>query len=155
MDETLELLLVPDVAGNAQEDAQDARAYYAGGRTEEAQKASAKALFEALSRCADLHPDPAEEGDDEGEGGGVSGLGVGGMPGAGGWITAENMHEFEGMFGDAAEEEEGEGEGEDGERGEALGPGAGTRRARDDGDGYDEAVGENGVEDETKWQRTA
>ncbi|KAF2153450.1 hypothetical protein K461DRAFT_293715 [Myriangium duriaei CBS 260.36] len=82
-------------------------------------------LFEALSACADLHPDPVEE--DEG------GLGVGGDGELGGqWITAENMHEFEGQEGE--------------EDLEGLGPGAGTRR------GPDEDAGEDG--DETKWRRT-
>lgn len=77
-------------------------------------------LFEALSHCADLHPDPtiSDDGDHEGgSGGGGGGLAAllagGGMPGAGGWITAENMHEFEGRFDGHGDDEEGD----DGEEG--------------------------------------
>lgn len=141
----MELLLVPDAPETI------AEAYYERDRTEEAQRASVKEIFEAMSRCADLHPDPAEDGDEDAEGG----LGGGGMPGQGGWITAENMHEFEGDFEDA-EEVDGE---DDGEAVVALGPGAGTRRTRgDDVDDEDHGVdgeGVNGVKDETKWQRTS
>lgn len=107
-----------------------------------------KETFEALSRCADLHPDSGYVGDEEdGEGGGLSAV-LGGMPGSGGWITSENAHEFEGEFGDDGDEEMEEGV-------ELLGPGAGTRRVREDeaelnGDGESHGV----AGDETKWQRT-
>lgn len=118
-------------------------------------QAATGSLFDALSACADLWPDEDVDGEDgETDGaimGGFGGGGGGGMPGEGGWITAENAHEFEGMFADV---EEG---GEDGGNGvTVLGPGAGTRRARDgvgDGDSGVEAV--PGAEEETKWQRTA
>jgi len=144
--EAMELLLVPDAPETIEE------VYYEGEHTEAVQKESVKALFEAISRCADLHPDPAEDGDgddDEGDLGGRFG-GGGGMPGDGGWITAENMHEFEGAFEDGQEDGE-----DEGGRLVVLGPGAGTRRTREDDD--DGAVGEvvNGVVDETKWQRTS
>lgn len=134
------------------------------------------AMFNALSTCSNLHPDPVnpDDDDDEGQSGGGSrlfrsglafpGASDGGlppaMPGSGGWITAENMHEFfdaEGNWIGGGDEEEGDEDMED-EEGEGesapLGPGAGTVRQRDD-----EAVGVgNGdaaaAEDETKWRRT-
>lgn len=124
-----------------------------------------QALFDALSNCANLHPDPADDedemmGQEQGLEGSMlyqAGLVMPGaqdsglpppMPGSGGWITAENMHEFfdaEGNWIGPEEDtdmadEEGEEEEEDG----ALGPGAGTVRPRD---GADEA-------DDTKWRRT-
>jgi chloride channel, nucleotide-sensitive, 1A len=89
--------------------------------------APAKALFEALSNCADLHPDPQSPGSDE----------LVPEPGDGGWITAENM----GRFVDA-----------DGTFTGVLGPGAGYIHERED----DDESGVNGKseeEDETKWQR--
>lgn len=111
-----------------------------------------QALFEAVSTCSNLHPDPSmdddenmEEGNDsrivfEGNVGyeGVSGLpGVqigttdGGLPppfpGSGGWITAENVSEY---F-----DEEGNWIGENGENAEGLGEGAGRVRTRDEADG--------------------
>lgn len=119
----------------------------------------AQALFAALSACADLHPDPVEDDDDMEDGEGVgssrlvqaglaiplSGEGDDGlpppMPGSGGWITAENMHEFvdeNGNFIEDDAEEVMEGDA-------ALGPGAGTVHSRED-----EADGD----DETKWQKT-
>lgn len=90
-----------------------------------------KALFEALSACADLHPDPdedesAEEGEPE--------------PGTGGWITAENMNDFMDADGNFVAPS-------------ALGPGAGTVRGRDDDHVEDGINGHD--EDESKWQRTA
>lgn len=114
-------------------------------------------IFHALSRCADLHPDPVDEDGeraDDGAGpmlGSPGRLGGNGLPGEGGWITAENAHEFEAMLGDvgAAEVEDGV----------ILGPGAGTRRAREE-NGYHEFNGDqnSGLDDgeeETKWRRTA
>ncbi|KAJ5322570.1 hypothetical protein N7452_010859 [Penicillium brevicompactum] len=117
-----------------------------------------KQLYEAVSACSNLHPDPVEPGDedDDMEDGakfisaedheGVFQLGDGGMPppvdGSSGWITAENMDQFFDADGNwiAA--------------GEApsfpLGPGAGTVRAREEENGAEE----HGEEDETKWQKT-
>lgn len=92
-----------------------------------------RALFAAVSACADLHPDPAT-GSDEEEDPQTA------MPGAGGWITLENMHEF---F-----DEEGQFIG-----GGTLGEGAGTVRGRDEEDaGAQAAMDEEG--EETKWRRT-
>lgn len=118
------------------------------------------AMFTALSNCSNLHPDPVDPGDEDDEGEGrlfragmaFPGTTDGGlppaMPGSGGWITAENMHDFvdeDGNWIDAEEEEEAE---------EArLGPGAGTVRARDEGE---QALGEaDDQTDDTKWQRTS
>lgn len=111
-----------------------------------------QALFEAVSNCSNLHPDPMQEdeGMEDGSGDGriifegnvgyegISGLpGVqrgsdsGGLPppfpGSGGWITAENVSEY---F-----DEEGNFIG--GGNIEVLGDGAGRVRAHDeiDGDG--------------------
>jgi chloride channel, nucleotide-sensitive, 1A len=125
----------------------------------------AQALFTALSACSNLHPDPIQDGDqaddDDGTGqsrliqsglaiplGGAGGGGDDGlpppMPGSGGWITAENMHEFVDAEGNFLPDDEMEGE-ENGEgEAEALGPGAGTVRARDFGE----------QDGDAKWQRT-
>lgn len=112
-------------------------------------QAAARHLFEAVSACSNLHPDPAQEDtDDEDrvvfEGGEVEGLsGVvrgasdGGLPppvpGSSGWITAENVHEY--FDGEGNWIGGGDGEGE-------LGDGAGRVRGRD------EAGEVNGREDE-------
>jgi hypothetical protein len=112
-------------------------------------------LFEAISECSNLNPDPVQDGDDEededgaqiifegdyepveGFSGVFAGARDGGlppaMPGSGGWITAENVHEFfdeEGNWigGDAEGEGEEEDEGVSGE----LGEGAGTVHAREE-----------------------
>lgn len=89
----------------------------------------AKSIFEALSACADLHPDPAsdEEGKEEAEDT---------APGAGGWITSENMDQFLDADGNFI-------------GGGVLGAGAGTIRTRDEDM---EDAGEDGME--TKWSRT-
>ena len=95
-------------------------------------------LFEAISACADLHPDPASPSsdvdDEEGD-----------MPGASGWITSENMGEY---F-----DEDGNFIG-----GGRLGAGAGTVRLREDDHGT--TNGSNSIEnvggdvEDTKWRRT-
>jgi len=129
-----------------------------------------KAVFEAVSACSNLHPDPEQDDDEdmedadrivfEGNVGyeGISGLpgvqqGVvdGGLPppfpGSGGWITAENVSQY---F-----DEEGNWIG-GGERGEVevLGEGAGRVRTRDEVD--EEGVnGHSSHEaDDSKWRRT-
>lgn len=120
-------------------------------------------LFSALSACSNLHPDlgAGEEGEDD-EGGQqigdsvlfqngliMPGNSAGGlpptMPGSGGWITAENMHEY---F-----DEEGNWIG--GDQG-SLGPGAGSVRPRDENEGEDQANedGSGQGTEETKWRRT-
>ncbi|KAH6724767.1 regulator of volume decrease after cellular swelling-domain-containing protein [Leptodontidium sp. MPI-SDFR-AT-0119] len=132
-------------------------------------------MFDAVSNCSNLHPDPAFDGEDEemldADGGdsrivfegsvgyeGISGLpgvqqGVadGGLPppfpGSGGWITAENVGDF---F-----DEEGNWIG--GGEGEGLGEGAGRVRTREERDGEEGADGVNGTgteSDESKRPRT-
>ncbi|KAK5164489.1 uncharacterized protein LTR77_009695 [Saxophila tyrrhenica] len=97
-------------------------------------------LFKAISECQELNPDPVEEGDEDGEGGFDETA-----PGATGWITSENMHEFVGEDGELRMPEGVAvigGEEED----EPLGEGAGRTRRAEEVDGVD---GE-----EAKWQRT-
>ncbi|ETS77203.1 hypothetical protein PFICI_11077 [Pestalotiopsis fici W106-1] len=128
------------------------------------------ALFAQISACQNLHPDPADEDeDDEGDGedymdrivfegealeglpGAFQGDANGGlpppMPGSSGWITAENVGDYfdeEGNWiGGGAEVAEGEGVVISGE----LGEGAGRVRGRDEVDGGD-ADGVNGNEAE-------
>ncbi|KAG2169611.1 hypothetical protein VTO58DRAFT_107682 [Aureobasidium pullulans] len=116
--ETVELLLTPDptVDGNATE--------------------AAEQLFNAVSACADLHPDPDEDDEQEQEP----------EPGTGGWITADNMQDFMDENGEFRMPEGG-----------SLGVGAGSVRTADqfeDADAGDEVNGED-TSDETKWRRTS
>ncbi len=119
----------------------------------------AMAMFTALSDCSNLHPDPVDPEDQDMtdlqdsalfEAGMIApGSASGGlppaMPGSGGWITAENMNEF---F-----DEDGNWIGGDDEPEEqALGPGAGTVRPREDDQDPED---HNGNGDEAKWQRTS
>ncbi|KAH7342208.1 regulator of volume decrease after cellular swelling-domain-containing protein [Rhexocercosporidium sp. MPI-PUGE-AT-0058] len=137
-------------------------------------------MFDAVSNCSNLHPDPAFEGDEEmgdGEGGdsrivfegsvgydGISGLpgvqqgaGDGGLPppfpGSGGWITAENVGEYFDEDGNWIGGANGGGEGE------GLGEGAGRVRTREERDGEVDGNG-NGINgtgaegDESKRPRT-
>ncbi|GAB1733967.1 hypothetical protein NU195Hw_g822t1 [Hortaea werneckii] len=110
-----------------------------------------KVLYDAISACQELNPDPNPEGDDEEEGG------MGGFdetaPGATGWITSENMADFmdeDGNFRmpEGATVIGGEEAGEE-ENADGLGAGAGRRRAANEVDAEDGAA-----QDETKWQRT-
>lgn len=136
-------------------------------------------FYNAVSACSNLHPDPVLPGDEdydvEGDGDEEEGAGEGEgeeddaavqtglpppMPGSSGWITAENMHEY---F-----DEEGNWIAGGQEPSFPLGPGAGTVRQRDesgidgdgDGDGDDDGDAGNaaghgdGLNEETKWQRT-
>lgn len=112
-------------------------------------QAASRRLFEAISTCSNLHPDPAQEEDEEDDGadrivfesnpefeavegfsGVLRGAEDGGLPppvpGSSGWITAENVHEYfdaEGNWigGGAGDEEGGE-----------LGEGAGRVRGREE-----------------------
>jgi chloride channel, nucleotide-sensitive, 1A len=128
------------------------------------------AMFNALSACSNLHPDPVEPGDEDEEGiqgsrlfqaglafpGASDGSMPPAMPGSGGWITAENMHEFVDEHGNwIGGDDNGEGEEADGEGGDEgpLGPGAGTVRERDDEEHVDGDAANDG--DETKWRRTS
>ncbi|KAI0471750.1 regulator of volume decrease after cellular swelling-domain-containing protein [Xylariaceae sp. FL0804] len=130
------------------------------------------ALFNQISACSNLNPDPGHEEDEEDDGDGdhiifegdvpqpgtaVEGLpdvlrgdGAGGlpppMPGSSGWITAENVHEY---F-----DEEGNWIGQDGVSGE-LGDGAGRVRGRDEVEQQDGTNGHTDAEDgEAKRTRT-
>ena len=170
--ETVDLLLIPQTSASSTRATADAGtiseppAIVAAGGTDgpsaqsQELQANTKTIFEALTRCADLHPDPDDMDSDE-AGDGAGDIMGGGMPGAGGWITSENVHEFEGMFGGGDEGEDGVdgGEGEDEAVVRILGPGAGSRRARDDaGESGEAAVsGETDEEGEgeSKWRRTS
>lgn len=127
--ETLELLLTPPAASQHAEPA-------------ETSQTPIQALYAAVSACADLHPDPDESDEGEQEP----------LPGAGGWITSENMHEF---FDEEGNLREGVamfgGEGADG--GTGLGAGAGTVRTADEFEDAVDGLEEPGTE-ETKWRRT-
>lgn len=128
-------------------------------------------MFDAVSNCSNLHPDPMDDDDEmvDGDGGdrrimfegsvgyeGISGLpgvqqgaGDGGLPppfpGSGGWITAENVGEYFDEEGNWIKDREGEGE--------ALGEGAGRTRTREEMDGN--GVNGHGAEsDESKRPRT-
>lgn len=129
--------------------------------TDDDPQATARSIFEAISACSNLHPDPAQEDDEdedddrivfegnpefegvEGLSGVVRGVSDGGlpppMPGSSGWITAENVHEY---F-----DEEGNWIGGGGEEGAELGDGAGRVRNRD------EAEEVNGGEDDAESKR--
>lgn len=93
-------------------------------------------IFSAMNECADLHPDPNGSDDDDEE---EDRYEID-APGAGGWITAENMHEFTDEDGNFT------GMGR-------LGSGAGTVRSREL-EGKDDTNGLNGDGDEAKWRRT-
>jgi chloride channel, nucleotide-sensitive, 1A len=117
------------------------------------------AMFTALSNCSNLHPDPIDQEDQDPrqiEGSRLFQAGMiqhgdpgGGlpppMPGSGGWITSENMHEFVDEDGNWIV-------GDDEQEAEALGPGAGTVRTREGEEEDDDATD---MADETKWRRTS
>jgi chloride channel, nucleotide-sensitive, 1A len=125
----------------------------------EPEQTPVQALFNALSDCANLHPDPVEEDDEEGSsrlfqaGLAIPGDSSGGlpppMPGSGGWITAENMHEFVDEDGNWIEQDTEDSNTD--QPAEPLGPGAGSVRVREDEAADVDANGDG----ETKWQRTA
>lgn len=111
-------------------------------------------LYTALTECSNLHPDQ-DESNSENDGpdmmyeGGDQSLSSGialppPIPGGGGWITADNVNDFfdeDGNFRPRAHA-----------NGEALGPGAGAVRAREENEEGDVGARLNG--DATKWQRT-
>lgn len=158
--DTLELSLIP------QQQPQPSISAESESNSTPPPKSEAAKLFEAISECSNLNPDPVEDGDEEdGEDGaqiifegeheaveGFTGVFAGAtdgglppaLPGSSGWITAENVHEY---F-----DEEGNwiGGGEEGVSGE-LGNGAGTIHSRDE-DGR-EVVNENGAGEEGESKR--
>lgn len=105
-------------------------------------------LFAAVSACADLNPDPQDSDSEAGDGDdGVVPLEAGGLPGAGGWITSDNIHEHVDADGNFTG------------FGNNLGAGAGTVRPREEEDFEDTeeggAAGESAAGgEETKWRRT-
>ncbi|KAK5084352.1 hypothetical protein LTR05_005428 [Lithohypha guttulata] len=154
--DTVSLTIIPTAAAPPPSTAPTANEDDAITSENEPQLTPVQALYKALSDCSDLHPDPAQDEDMEESGMSrliPAGLAIPGttdgsmppaMPGSGGWITAENMHEFV--------DEEGNwigGDDEEQEDAQNLGPGAGTVRSRPDGDAQD------GQDEETKWQRTS
>ncbi|PWY90807.1 hypothetical protein BO70DRAFT_307071, partial [Aspergillus heteromorphus CBS 117.55] len=167
-EESLTLTLVPPPASSPSPSNSATSSDLDSSTPAELRETPTQTLYAAVSACSNLHPDPVEDGDDDEEGDNLfqSGLvtmgdGAGGLPppveGSGGWITAENMHEF---F-----DEEGNwiGGGEEPSLGLnlGLGPGAGTVRAREDEDenemdveGGEEGVDGQGEGGETKWRRT-
>lgn len=115
----------------------------------DATPSTAHKLYEAIAHCSNLHPDPAGEDDDDdddrivfegsaehealqGFTGVLRGSADGGlpppMPGSGGWITADNVHEYFDEDGNWI----GEGDAADGGEAEELGEGAGRTRTRDE-----------------------
>ncbi|KAL4996225.1 regulator of volume decrease after cellular swelling-domain-containing protein [Aspergillus recurvatus] len=129
--------------------------------TPEGEETEIQKFYNAVSACANLHPDPVEEEEQDG-GAFASGLVFpgasqeGGLPppvdGSSGWITADNMHEFFDEEGNWI----GEGDGPSFPgMGGGLGPGAGAVRGREEGDEQGGADGDAGMDgDETKWRRT-
>ncbi|CAH0058877.1 unnamed protein product [Clonostachys solani] len=128
----------------------------------------AKQLYEAIANCSNLHPDPDDDEEEDednydrivfegsaehealaGYEGVLRGAADGSlpppMPGSGGWITADNVHEY---F-----DEDGNWRGEGGEESEALGDGAGRTRGRNEVEGEGEGVNGDGPE-ESKRPRT-
>lgn len=137
-------------------------------------------LFDAITACQNLHPDPVDGDDDDDDDGGEdyadriifessvdgSGEGIEGlpgvlrgsasgglpppMPGSSGWITAENV----GDFFDADGNWIGGGGGENGdeEGQEELGEGAGRVRGRDEINGHGEGVEEDGENKRTRTE---
>lgn len=106
------------------------------------------ALYMAIGDCQELNPDPAED-DSEEEGYGGQGFDET-APGATGWITSENLHEYTDADGNFKMPEGITIIGDEGETdGEQLGEGAGRVRRADEVDGDDE-----GADSEAKWQKT-
>lgn len=161
--DTIQLTLIPppsstDLSFPAQED---------GVARSEQEK-----LFDAITACQNLHPDPADEDEDDDEGyadrivfeSAVDGSseGIDGLPGVfrgtstgclpppmpgstTGWITAENVGDFFDAEGNWIG-----GGGEEAED-EGLGEGAGRVRARDELNGHENGDGEG---EEAKRSRT-
>lgn len=130
--------------------------------SEESKQAFIKGLFEGVSACADLHPDPQDEDSDQemsdsrimfegnvgyegisGLPGAFSGVSDGGLPppfpGSGGWITAENVGEYFDQDGNYIR-----GEGEE----ELLGEGAGRVRGREEVEDEEPQVNGHGEDGE-------
>ena len=123
-------------------------------------KPPAELLFQALSTCANLHPDPDSSDEDEDDDpymceGDVEGMVIPGtddgslpdpFPGSGGWITAENVNQYFDTDGQWLGRGDQNGEG-------TLGPGSGRVRNREEIERTD-GNGIGGESEETKWQKT-
>lgn len=148
--DTVELTLIPTNSGNPQTTAAPS----------ESAAPEAKKLFDAISDCSNLNPDPADQDDEDMEDNaerivfegdyqpieGYQGVYVGAsggglpppMPGSGGWITAENMNEYFDADGNwiGGGDVTVIGDEEEGEA-EELGEGAGAVHGRDEDDAAD------------------
>ena len=116
-------------------------------------------MFNAVTACQNLHPDPPEEDDS------ANGIGLPLMDTSSGWITADNMHEFFDEDGNpiANGSPYGNGTG-NGHEMDMTSPSStattGTKRRRDDDDDEDYDTDEDGhcrtdwAGEESKWRRT-
>lgn len=144
--ETLELTLVPGAevevpgASTTTSGASTGAEDTAGSASAATTPTPTQQLFAALSTCADLNPDRDE---DEGQGGDDYPA-----PGTGGWITADNMHEFADAEGGFA------GFGGIPVLGGEVPAVAGTVRPREEDDEDGGEAGDAAESDETKWRRT-
>ena len=146
-DEDVEFMQLRIIPGTVQAHESATSAHAAGSThvngTANGADSAAKALFRAISDCQELNPDPPGM-NDEGDGDETA-------PGATGWMTSENMADFmdeNGEFRMPASMTMVDG-GADGAAGGSLGAGAGRVRTAD------ELVdGEDGEDEESKWQRT-
>ncbi|KAH8656572.1 regulator of volume decrease after cellular swelling-domain-containing protein [Tricladium varicosporioides] len=158
----------PDAGGDDEEDEATELTLIPPPNASDSGPSATQLLFDAVSNCSNLHPDPSFEDDgDMGDGdgddriifeGSVGYEGISGLPnvlrgntdgglpppfpGSGGWITAENVSEF---FDD-------DGNYIGGANGESLGEGAGTVRLRDD-EKANSGVNGNGESDSTGNKR--
>ena len=110
------------------------------------------ALYMAIGDCQELNPDPAaDDSDEEGGYGGEPAFDET-APGATGWITSENIHEFTDADGNFKMPEGitviG---GEDENNGDVVPLGEGAGRVRRAGE-FDDA--EEGADADPKWQKT-
>lgn len=150
--EFLQMRIAPGSVERHVDEAETTATTGANGTT--ARTDSATALFKAISDCQELNPDPPAPG--EGEDGEEAFDET--APGATGWITSENMHEFmdeDGQFlngdggADMTEEEAGEAGARPAEEAAAaLGEGAGRTRTAAEVDADEDAT------EDSKWQRT-
>lgn len=151
--DTVSVTIVPTASAPPPNSAPSANDDDAIDSEDQPEQSAVQAFFTALSDCSNLHPDPIEDEEEQGSRLMQAGLAFPGtsdgsmpppMPGSGGWITAENMHEFIDEDGNFIQDEN-----DEEENGEELGPGAGTVRPHPDDDKNNEGS------DDTKWQRTS
>jgi nucleotide-sensitive chloride channel 1A len=104
----------------------------------------------AIGDCQELNPDPAQDDDSDADEGGPAFDET--APGATGWITSDNLHEFTDADGNFKMPEGVTvfGDQEDGEAGAAEGLGEGAGRVRR----ANEVDAEEGADGESKWQKT-